>query len=73
MFYYKVKSSHWPMELEFKSIQKLLEGQCFRILEHDGTNRYPNRFKVLIVSDTPKFDGTIVEMLSIDPTVEPFE
>ncbi len=73
MKYYKVKSSHWPMELEFKSVHELKEGQCFRILEHNGSRSYPTRFKVLSVFDTPKFDGTIVEMLSIDTNVESFE
>ena len=72
MKYYKVKSSHWPMELEFKSVHELKEGQCFRILEHNGTNRYLTRFKVTGVSDVPKFDGTSVEILSVDFNVEPF-
>lgn len=72
MFYYKVKSSHWPMELEFKSKIKLNEGQCFRIKSHDGMRDYPTRFKVLKVSDTPEYSGTIVEMLSVDTEVEIF-
>ena len=72
MFYYKVKSSHWPMELEFKSKIKLNEGQCFRIKNHDGMRDYPTRFKVLKVSDTPEYSGTIVEMLSVDTEVEVF-
>lgn len=72
MFYYTVESSHWPMELEFKSVHKLTEGQCFRILEHNGQRRYPTRFKVLSISDMPKFDGNIVEILSADLNVEPF-
>lgn len=72
MFYYKVESSHWPMNLEFKSKIKLTEGQCFRIKSHDGGREYPTRFKVLSVSDTPSYSGTIVEMLDVDSNVEPF-
>ena len=72
MFYYKVKSSHWPMELEFKSKIKLNEEQCFRITSHDWLNTYPTRFKVLKVSDAPEYSGTIVEMLSVDTEVEIF-
>ena len=73
MFYYKVKSSHWPMELEFKSKIKLNEGQCFRITSHDGFRPYPTRFKVLKSSNTPTYSGTLVEILSVDTEVEPFE
>lgn len=72
MMYYKVESSHWPMNLEFKSKLKLEEGQCFRIKEHDGFRDYPTRFKVLKVSDTPEYQGTLVEMLSVDTEVDPF-
>lgn len=72
MFYYKVESSHWPMELEFKSKIKLTEGQCFRIKSHDGYRDYPTRFKVKTVSDTPTYSGTIVEMLSVDTEVDNF-
>lgn len=72
MFYYKVKSSHWPNNLEFKSKIELKEGQCFRITSHDGFREYPTRFKVLKVSDTPEYSGTIVEMLSVDTEVETF-
>lgn len=72
MFYYKVESSHWPMELEFKSKIKLEEGQCFRITDHDGLRQYPTRFKVLKVSDTPTYTGTLVEVLAVDTTVEKF-
>ena len=72
MFYYKVKSSHWPMELEFKSKIKLTEGQCFRITSHDGCKSYPTRFKVTEISDTPKYSGTIIEILSISTDVEEF-
>jgi hypothetical protein len=72
MFYYKVESSHWPNNLEFKSKIELKEGQCFRITSHDGFREYPTRFKVLKVSDTPEYSGTIVEMLSVDTEVETF-
>lgn len=72
MFYYKVKSSHWPMDLEFKSKIKMDEGQCFRITSHDGFRDYPTRFKVLEVSDTPAFAGRIVEALTVDLNVDPF-
>lgn len=72
MFYYKVQSSHWPMELEFKSNIQLTEGQCFKIKRHNGLRDYPTRFKVLKVSDTPEYSGAIVEMLSVDTEVEVF-
>jgi hypothetical protein len=72
MFYYKVESSHWPMNLEFKSKIQLTEGQCFRITQHDGLRSYPTRFKVLKVSDTPEYSGTLVEMLSVDLNVDQF-
>lgn len=72
MTYYKVESSHWPMNLEFKSNIQLTEGQCFRIREHDGFRDYPTRFKVLKVSDTPEYNGTIVEIKDVDLSVEPF-
>lgn len=72
MYYYIVESSHWTMNLEFKSKIKLTEGQCFRITEHDGLKKYPTRFKVLKVSETPKYSGTIVEILNIDSNVESF-
>ena len=72
MFYYTVESSHWPMTLEFKSKIKMDVGQCFRILSHDGQTQYPTRFKVLKVSDTPVYSGTIVEILDASLTVEPF-
>jgi hypothetical protein len=73
MFYYKVKSSHWPMELEFKSKIELKVGQCFRIKSHDGLRPYPTRFKVLSVSDAPAYTGTLVEMFEVDTEVESFE
>lgn len=72
MFYYEVESSHWTNNLEFKSKIPLTEGQCFRIKEHDGIRDYPTRFKVVGVSDTPKYSGTIVEILGVDTTVETF-
>ena len=72
MFYYKVESSHWPMNLEFKSKIEMKEGQCFRILSHDGLRQYPTRFKVLEVLDTPTFQGPIVEITDVDFNVEPF-
>lgn len=72
MFYYKVKSSHWPMDLEFKSNIQLTEGQCFRIKSHDGIRDYPTRFKVLQVSETPEYTGTIVEIIDVDLDVESF-
>lgn len=72
MFYYKVESSHWPNNLEFKSKIELKEGQCFRIKSHDGFRDYPTRFKVLKVSDTPEYSGTIVEILTVDTEVEHF-
>jgi hypothetical protein len=60
------------MDLEFKSTIKMDKGQCFRITSHDGTRDYPTRFMVLEVSDTPKFAGHIVEILTADLNVEPF-
>ena len=72
MFYYRVESSHWKNDLEFKSKIQLTEGQCFRIKQHDGLRDYPTRFRVKSISDTPEFTGTIVEIFDIDSTVEPF-
>jgi hypothetical protein len=72
MFYYTVKSSHWPMTLEFKSKIEMKEGQCFRILSHDGFKQYPTRFKVLTVSETPTYSGDIVEITDADLSVDPF-
>ena len=73
MFYYKVASSHWPMNLEFKSKIEMKEGQCFRITRHDGFRQYPTRFKVLSISDTPEYrGGNLVEILDADLNVEPF-
>ncbi len=72
MFYYTVESSHWPMNLEFKSTIEMKEGQCFRITRHDGLRSYPTRFKVLSVSDTPTYPGTVVEIFDVDTNVEQF-
>ena len=72
MLYYKVESSHWPMNLEFKSEIEMKEGQCFRILSHDGLRQYPTRFKVLSVSDAPTYTGNLVEIFDADFNVEPF-
>ena len=73
MFYYIVKSSHWPMNLEFKSNIKMEVGQCFRITSHSNLMKsYPTRFKVLSVSDQPTFNGPIVEITDVDLSVEPF-
>ena len=72
MKYYKVASSHWPMTLEFKSNLELKVGQCFRITVHNGFKKYPTRFKVLSVSETPEYIGTVVEILDVDLTVEQF-
>ena len=72
MFYYTVESSHWPMNLEFKSKIEMKEGQCFRITKHDGLRQYPTRFKVLTVSDTPSYKGNVVEIIDADLNVESF-
>ena len=73
MFYYTVESSHWPMNLEFKSNIEIKEGQCFRITGHSNIlKNYPTRFKVLKVSDQPTFNGPIVEITEVDFNVEPF-
>lgn len=72
MFYYTIESSHWPMTLEFKSKLSLKEGQCFRITSHNGLRDYPTRFKVLKVSDTPTYSGTLVEVFEVDLNVDPF-
>lgn len=72
MFYYKVESSHWSTDLEFKSKIEMKEGQCFRITKHDSFRSYPTRFKVLSVADTPAYSGNVVEILDADLNVEPF-
>ena len=73
MFYYTVESSHWPMTLEFKSEIEMKEGQCFRVTGHSSLlKNYPTRFKVIKISDTPTFQGPIVEITDVDTNVEPF-
>lgn len=72
MFYYLLESSHWPMELEFKSKIPLKEGQCFRILKHDGWRSYPTRFKVLKILEAPVYAGSVIEITEVDTNVEPF-
>ena len=72
MFYYTVQSSHWPMNLEFRSDISLNVGQCFRILRHDGLRPYHTRFKVLSVSENPTFKGQVVTIESVDLNVESF-
>lgn len=74
MYYYRVKSSHWSGDLEFKSKVKMNLGQCFRITEYDGVsgNKYPTRFKVVGVSTVPTYPGTIVEITGMDLTVDKF-
>lgn len=72
MFYYTVESSHWSMNLEFKSKIEMKEGQCFKILSHNGSRSYPTRFKVLTVSENPTYSGNIVEILNVDLEVESF-
>jgi hypothetical protein len=47
-------------------------GQCFRITEHDGTRKYPTRFKVIGISTSPVYFGTIVEITGLDLTVDGF-
>ena len=70
--YYKVASSHWQNDLEFKSDLVLKEGQCFRITKHDGLREYPTRFKVISVSDKPEYLGQLTTILEADLEVEPF-
>ena len=60
------------MELEFKAKIQLNEGQCFRIVSHDGFKSYPTRFKIKSVSDTPTYSGTVVEVLEVNTDVEAF-
>ena len=72
MFYYTVESSHWPRNLEFKSKIEMKEGQCFRIIKHDGLRAYPTRFKVLSISENPTYKGNLVEIIDADLNVEPF-
>ena len=72
MYYYRVESSHWLNHLEFKSKVKMNLGQCFRITDHDGTKKYPTRFKVIGVSTVPTYTGTVVEIIGMDLTVDKF-
>ena len=72
MYYYRVESSHWSGTLEFKSKVKMDLGQCFRITEHNGTKKYPTRFKVIGISSVPVYSGTVVEVTGLDLTVEKF-
>jgi hypothetical protein len=72
MFYYRVESSHWSGLYEFKSKTKMNLDQCFRIIDHDGTKKYPTRFKVIGVSTIPVYSGNIVEVFSMDLTVDKF-
>lgn len=72
MFYYTVESSHWNRNLEFKSKIEMKEGQCFRILSHDGSRSYPTRFKVLAVSKASTYSGNLVEIFDVDTNVEQF-
>jgi hypothetical protein len=72
MKYYLLESSHWNDQLEFKSELDLSKGQCFRIKKHNSSRLYPTRFKVLEVSDTPKYSGTLVEIFEVNTDVESF-
>ena len=73
MKYYKVVSSHWQGELEFKSDIDFKMGQCFRITKHDGYRNYPTRFKVIGISDEPQYtEASIVTILEADTEVEAF-
>ena len=71
-YYYKVVSSHWSGNYEFKSKTKLNLEQCFRILEHNGPKKYPTRFKVIGISLEPTYSDEIIEILSLDLTVDKF-
>lgn len=72
MFYYRVQSSHWSGIFEFKSKTKMNLEQCFRIIDHDGKRKYPTRFKVIGISLVPVYTGEIIEILSMDLTVDKF-
>lgn len=72
MFYYKLSSSHWPREFEFKSELDLEVGQCFRIIGHNSYRAYPTRFKVLEKSETPHYSGELITITDVDTSVEPF-
>ena len=71
-YYYRVKSSHWSGLFEFKSKVKMNLDQCFRITEHNGTRKYPTRFKVIGISTVPTYSETIVEITGMDLTVDKF-
>ena len=71
-YYYRVQSSHWSGTYEFKSKTKMNLEQCFRIIGHDGTRKYPTRFKVIGISLLPVYTDTIVEIFSMDLTVDKF-
>ncbi len=73
MFYYIVKSSHWPGTYEFRSEIPMEVGQCFRILTSDEVRKYPTRFKVLAVNETSNNPRWIVTIKTADLNVEPFE
>lgn len=73
MKYYKVISSHWPGEFEFKSELELGLDQCFRITEHDGFRNYPTRFKVIGISEVTHSTHNIVNILNVDTKVEAFQ
>lgn len=72
MFYYKLSSSHWHIEFEFKSELDLEVGQCFRITGHNGYRAYPTRFKVLEKTETPHYPGELITITDVDTSVEPF-
>ena len=72
MFYYQVKTRHSENKYEFASQIPMQKGQCFRVRSHDGTRHYPARFKVLTVSNIPKYKGKIVEILDADLNVDKF-
>lgn len=72
MFYYKLSSSHWNREFEFKSELDLEVGQCFRITRHNGYRAYPTRFKVLEKTETPHYPGELITITEVNTSVEPF-
>lgn len=73
MFYYTVKSSHWPGTYEFRSEIKMCVGQCFRITSSDGGRNYPTRFKVLEVNETSNSPRWLVTIKTVDMNVDHFE
>jgi hypothetical protein len=72
MYYYRVVSSHWTEIYEFKSKTKMDLNQCFKIIDHNGTRKYPTRFKVVSVSLIPTYSDSMVEVFSMDLTVDKF-